>query len=110
MRYHARLFTRVLSLTVLCAALLAPAGAPAIDAAWTNLLSLAAVWEGTEGGRTTTITCAVVSGGSALLESMKMPAPGMVTVYRRDGAGFVATHDCSLGNQPRMRSARAARR
>jgi hypothetical protein len=37
---------------------------------------------------------------------MKMPAPepDMVTVYHRDGADLVATHYCSMGNQPRMRA------
>jgi hypothetical protein len=29
----------------------------------------------------------------------------MVTMYHRDGAGLVATHYCSMGNQPRMRAA-----
>jgi hypothetical protein len=44
------------------------------------------------------------------MESMKMPAPepDMVTVYHRDGTGLVATHYCSLGNQPRMRAAEAS--
>jgi hypothetical protein len=67
---------------------------------------LAGVWEGTADGKTTTLTYTVISGGSALLESMKMPAPApdMVTVYHRDGDALVATHYCSMGNQPRMRA------
>lgn len=28
-------------------------------------------------------------------------------MYHRDGAGLVATHYCSIGNQPRMRAADA---
>jgi hypothetical protein len=28
-------------------------------------------------------------------------------MYHRDGAGLVATHYCSMGNQPRMRAADA---
>ena len=36
-----------------------------------------------------------------------MDVPGemdMVTVYHPDGDGVLATHYCSVGNQPRMRS------
>ena len=76
------------------------------DDAWKQLLSLAGQWEGTEGGKKTTVTYTVISGGSALMESMKMPAsePDMVTIYHRDGDALVATHYCSVGNQPRMRA------
>jgi hypothetical protein len=28
----------------------------------------------------------------------------MVTIYHRDGGALVATHYCSMGNQPRMRA------
>jgi hypothetical protein len=47
---------------------------------------------------------------SALMESMRMPAPepDMVTIYHRDGDGLVATHYCSMGNQPRMRASGAS--
>jgi hypothetical protein len=82
------------------------ARAGAADDAWKQLLSLAGEWEGTEAGRTTTLTYTVISGGNALMESMKMPTPepDMVTIYHRDGDGLVATHYCSMGNQPRMRA------
>ncbi len=97
---------RLLPLLILAA--LAPfvARAAGGDAAWKQLLSLAGEWEGTESGRTATLTYTVISGGSALMESMKMPAPDpdMVTIYHRDGDGLVATHYCSMGNQPRMRA------
>lgn len=87
--------------------MLSAAEAPASDAAWKKLLALAGEWEGTEAGRTTTMTYAVVSGGHTLMESMKMPAPqpDMVTMYHRDGDALMATHYCSMGNQPRMRAA-----
>lgn len=103
------MLTRTLILTLLAASLCA-AEPQASDAAWKRLLSLAGEWEGTEGGRTTTVTYTVVSGGHTLLESMKMPAPepDMVTVYHRDGAALMATHYCSMGNQPRMRAAAPA--
>jgi len=76
------------------------------DDAWKQLLSLAGKWQGTEAGHTATLTYTVISGGHALLESMSMPAPApdMVTVYHRDGDSLVATHYCSIGNQPRMRT------
>lgn len=75
------------------------------DESWKKLLSLAGEWEGTEGGKTATLTYTVVSGGTALMESMKVPAESdMVTVYHRDTDGLVATHYCSMGNQPRMRA------
>lgn len=101
------MLTRILFSALLCATLATAAEPTPSDAAWKKLLSLAGVWEGTEAGRTTTLTYTVISGGSALLESMKMPAPepDMVTVYHRDGASLVATHYCSMGNQPRMRAA-----
>lgn len=101
---------RLLLLAAL-AALLSPAAPPAAppnasDPAWTQLLSLAGTWQGTVDGKQTTVTYTVISGGHALLESMQMPAPqpDMVTVYHRDGNSLVATHYCSIGNQPRMRA------
>ncbi len=100
------MFIRILSCTILSAVLLTAADAPG-DAAWKNLLTLAGKWERTEGGKKATLTYTVVSGGSALMESMQTPAPDpdMVTIYHRDGADLVATHYCSMGNQPRMRAA-----
>ncbi|MGE5646863.1 MAG: hypothetical protein ACM336_13840 [Acidobacteriota bacterium] len=94
---------------ILAGALLLPAADTGADAAWARLKSLAGEWEGEAGGVKGGITYTVVSGGHAVLESMKMPAPqpDMVTIYHRDGAGLVATHYCSMGNQPRMRAAGA---
>lgn len=75
-----------------------------VDAAWKNLQSLEGEWQGAAGKAGVTYT--IVSGGSAVMERMKPPAPepDMVTMYHRDGAGLVATHYCSMGNQPRMRA------
>lgn len=105
--YDAGMFTRFPLLAILAALLSPAAGAAGGDDAWKKLLTLAGEWEGTEGGKTATLTYTVISGGSALMESMKMPAPepDMVTIYHRDGSSLVATHYCSMGNQPRMRSA-----
>jgi hypothetical protein len=99
---------RLFALTIFTA-MLAPLGTASTDSAWNRLLTLVGVWEGTEGDRTTTLTYTLVSGGNALMESMKMPGsePDMVTIYHRDGDRLVATHYCSFGNQPRMRTAAA---
>ena len=54
-------------------------------------------------------TLRVTSGGTAVQETI---FPGsdheMVTMYHLDGADLVLTHYCMLGNQPRMRTNRAA--
>jgi len=74
-----------------------------VDAAWKSLQSLAGEWQSASGKASITYT--LVSNGTAVMESMKMPAePDMVTMYHRDGTGLVATHYCSMGNQPRMRA------
>ncbi|MEK7403487.1 MAG: hypothetical protein AAB225_00120 [Acidobacteriota bacterium] len=100
----------MLALMVTAVLLLPAAAGTGIDAAWERLRSLAGEWEGVEGGKKAGVTYTIVSGGSVVMESMKMPAPepDMVTMYHRDGTGLVATHYCSLGNQPRMRATEAS--
>jgi hypothetical protein len=95
--------SRILTLTLFGA--LAVSAQTGTDAAWKNLKSLAGEWQGAEGKASITYT--VVSGGTAIMESLKPPAPEpeMVTMYHRDGNALVATHYCSMGNQPRMRAA-----
>jgi hypothetical protein len=96
-----------IAMTILaCAPVLMAAEPTPGEAAWKKLQTLAGTWEGTEAGRTTTMTYTVVSGGHTLIESMKMPEPepDMVTVYHRDGEALMATHYCSMGNQPRMKA------
>ena len=75
-----------------------------VDAAWKNLQSLEGEWQGK--GAKTGVTYTIVSGGTVVMERMRMPSPqpDMVTMYHRDGGGLVATHYCSMGNQPRMRA------
>jgi hypothetical protein len=103
MRYHPSMKLTILAFSFLLA-LPALAG-EGVDAAWKSLQSLAGDWQGDSGKASITYT--VVSDGTAVMESMKTPAPhtDMVTMYHRDGAGLVATHYCSMGNQPRMRAA-----
>ncbi len=97
-------------LTVTGVLLLPAAAGTGVDAAWERLRSLAGEWQGVVGANKGAVTYTIVSGGSVVMESIKMPAPepDMVTVYHRDGTGLVATHYCSLGNQPRMRATEAS--
>ena len=51
------------------------------------------------------ISYKVVSGGSALMETIREPnGTEMVTGFHPDGDRLLMTHYCSLGNQPRMRA------
>jgi len=51
-----------------------------------------------------TVTYRKTAGGTAIVETLMPGTPKeMVTVYSRDGEGFVLTHFCAVGNQVRMR-------
>jgi hypothetical protein len=92
----------------------ASAGTAGVDgkAALERLKSLAGEWRGhvvTEDGPEATVVYAVTAGGTAVTESL---FPGtehaMLTVYHLEGNDLVLTHYCAMGNQPRMKLARAA--
>ncbi len=82
---------------------------PDIQAKFEKMKKLAGVWqtgdEDKDGNADVTAIFRVVSGGSAVAEYL-MPGTEheMVTVYHLDNDSIVATHYCSLGNQPRMRA------
>lgn len=98
------------SLPTLLALALALVSAPAAladDAGWEKLKSVVGTWTTTHEGKTTTVTYALVSNGTALMETMETPAPDnvqMVTMYHKDGDTLLMTHYCAMGNQPRMRA------
>jgi hypothetical protein len=76
-------------------------------AGFEKLKSLAGQWQAkATDGQTVNISYEIVSGGSALMETL-MPAnePSMVTIYHLDGNKLLMTHYCSAGNQPRMHAA-----
>lgn len=53
-----------------------------------------------------TVKYRVVSNGSAVVEEEMPGRPHeMITVFTSDGKNLIATHYCSMGNQPRMRAA-----
>lgn len=73
------------------------------------LKGLAGTWTGTStsNGKTTTVTSRwdVTAGGTTVVETLFPGEPHeMVTVFHRDGARVLATHFCSIGNQPRLRA------
>lgn len=104
---RARRFIPLLPVAATTAALLlAPASARAqASDGWETLRSLVGEWEGSnDAGAPIRVSYRLVSGGTALLETLRSPdEPEMVTVYHPDDSGLALTHYCSAGNQPFMR-------
>ncbi|MBZ5640223.1 MAG: hypothetical protein LAO51_15870 [Acidobacteriia bacterium] len=92
-------------LPVIAISTLAALAEPSGNAGFEKLKSLAGTWEAKhEDGSATTVTYKVVSGGSAIVETIsygKEPE-AMVTMYHLDGSKLMLTHYCGAGNQPRM--------
>ena len=101
----------ILLVAVLALPAIAGEGHPAKKdpAGFGRIKSLAGEWDGkTSDGTPGKVVYEVVSGGSAVVETMKPGGEGtMVTVYHADGDSILMTHYCAANNQPRMR-ARAA--
>jgi hypothetical protein len=63
-------------------------------------------WKGTDPqGKPLTLSYKMVSEDKALMETLGMGGKeeSMITMYHLDNDGIMATHYCSIGNQPRMR-------
>lgn len=87
------------------------AGTAAGDASgFERLKSLAGEWEGkNREGQPARATYEVTANGSAVVETLSAgEMHSMITVYHRDGDRLMMTHYCGAGNQPRMRSEKAA--
>ncbi len=105
MRRNSSMALAVMAILVLASALGASSGTPS-EAAWEKLETLVGSWEGKADGQPATVTYKLVSGGTAVAESLTTAdGADMVTVYTRDGSRLLMTHYCSENNQPRMRSA-----
>ncbi len=94
----------VMFVAVLCL-IAAPAMAQSkAQASFDRLKTLAGEWEGTAGnGKAATSTYRLVSGGSALEETLTVGSEEtMVTIYHLNGERVMMTHYCPAGNQPRM--------
>ncbi|HVT59322.1 MAG TPA: hypothetical protein VHR45_13080 [Thermoanaerobaculia bacterium] len=90
------------------AALAGNAPASGSPATLAPLKALAGSWQAKgPDGKAVRATYEVQSGGSAVVEKLEMGGPAMITVYYADGKDLMLTHYCSMGNQPRMRTAGA---
>jgi hypothetical protein len=69
-----------------------------------KMKSLVGQWDATSPEGKTRITFRLISGGTALMETLTNE--GMVTIYHPDGESILMTHYCAVGNQPRMRAQR----
>ena len=85
----------------------APAAAPAGQAAFERLKTLAGTWDAamlTPDGDKTTVEYRVVANGTVVQETMFAGSTHeMINMYTVDGDSLVATHYCSAGNQPTLR-------
>lgn len=76
------------------------------NAGFALLKPLVGDWQGKSiNGKPVTISYALVSDGSALMEKLGAAHESeMVTIYHPDGDSLMMTHYCSVHNQPRMRA------
>jgi hypothetical protein len=74
--------------------------------AFESLTSLVGEWKGVQEGREVRVTFRLIADGTVLMEEFR-PAtePMMVTMFSVDGDRLLATHYCSVGNQPQMATA-----
>jgi hypothetical protein len=72
------------------------------DAAFTELKTLAGDWQGSFNGTPTRVSYKVTANGSALMLTERADSTVMITMFTVDGDHLVATHYCSVGNQPQM--------
>jgi hypothetical protein len=70
--------------------------------AFERLSSLVGEWRGTESAAEATLVYRLTSDGSALMEDFRAPKDEMITMFTVDGDRLIATHYCSVGNQPQM--------
>ena len=71
-----------------------------------RLKALVGEWDSTSSEGKSRITFALISNGTALMETMVNE--NMTTIYHPDGNAILMTHYCSAGNQPRMRAQTAS--
>lgn len=82
-----------------------PAGKIDPKAAFEKLKGLAGEWSGTAGeGLAVPVIYKVSSNGNVVMETLFAGTDHeMITMYHMAGGDLVATHYCSIGNQPRFK-------
>ena len=70
--------------------------------AFERLSSLVGEWRGTESASGARLIYRLTSDGSALMEDFQAAKDEMITMFTVDGDHLIATHYCSVGNQPQM--------
>jgi hypothetical protein len=70
--------------------------------AFERLSTLVGEWHGTESASEARLIYRLTSDGSALMEDFLAPTGEMITMFTVDGDHLIATHYCSVGNQPQM--------
>jgi len=95
----------VISMTLPAVAHSQGTGKSKATAAFAHLASLVGEWQGTQDGTSTEIalTYTLTANDSVLMEeSRPADGPPMITMFSVDGDHLVATHYCSVRNQPQM--------
>jgi hypothetical protein len=104
-------------ITVLSLALIAGAARPGLAAeegtpvrpnrGFDLMKGLVGSWEAKTKDGVVSVRYEIVSGGTALMETMSHPGDtaAMITVYHPNGDQLMMTHYCGANNQPRMRCA-----
>ncbi|HWZ85238.1 MAG TPA: hypothetical protein VN032_03500 [Thermoanaerobaculia bacterium] len=101
-----RLSKSLVSVLVLALLAAPPASARPSATGWDRMKSLVGSWQGTGEGKVVSVRYALVSNGTALMETLDGDHDvTMITMYAPDAATVLATHYCAAGNQPRMRAA-----
>ena len=70
--------------------------------AFERLTSLVGEWKGIQDGTEITLTYNLTADGTALMEEFRAGKTAMITMFTVDGDHLIATHYCSVGNQPQM--------
>jgi hypothetical protein len=106
--------TRNLAALALAAAAALGTSPPVGNPGWDKLKTLVGEWKGTYAGADegaagmgdVRLSYKLVSNGTSLMETMESGHDtSMITMYFPEGNRILATHYCSIGNQPRLASA-----
>ena len=93
----------VLGLALIGAAITSAAEKSNSVLAFEQLASLVGEWKGVQGNTEIKLTYTLTANGSALMEESQPAGEGtMITMFTVDGDHLIATHYCSMGNQPQM--------